>query len=406
MIKIPELPQFNWKRNFMPFLIGISSFIYVSVFGPVKVVDIVCVVAILKYFPRIFDINKQNFFLILSFLLIFFVSFFDVVGGNNFEFVTLFKNSLSAILALLVFIIVSKMTNQELIHLIYGLLLIAFIQSIFMILIQLKIIPELGMIYHSVMGDAFIGTAPDPSRAGLFFSCAFSFSLSLFYLYKRNIFLVLCFLFFYVVIMSNSRQYFGISIIILFFYLFLYIKNNFKDTSRLVLIFFKFFPLVLIVIISYNILGYDFIKLENLDIYNKFSQKGINYEHTARYFKMIYGLQHAFEYPFGIGIDGYNVLGFGSSHNSYIELLVNGGFLSLFFFIIYFIFVFLYNLYPFLNKIFFYDKNLLLIFFQYNIFFIFLIGMFFTQIHYLLFSYIMFGIITHSVSSDFRASMA
>lgn len=347
--KIPIKPiKLNDIAGLMSFFMGAFLSFYIPIFYKIKIVDLFVLISFLTISLRCAYLGRATillssslFFLIISTLLAQFSS--DPPPGT-------IEKLLSMAIALLAFLTTERMQPKELTRFLKGYLFSITLVTLVAILQFLGYLQSVFPDYRAAGGFVgILGTMPDPNRYALALSCAVALTLGGLWTYTNKIlFIGLYFFLILAIMMTGSRSGLVFSALLTgIFFLFInytklqprpHLHISFFRNIRLIFLFTVF------VICSYAAINFLLPNTQFFDlisIFDKFQEKGVAYQEDIRYRKLLSGLQLFSERPLlGYGLNGYIHYGdTGSSHNSYINLLVEGGFFTLITFGIFFIYV-------------------------------------------------------------------
>lgn len=321
--------------------LGFSLVFYIPIFPPIKFIDVSLIMVTPFFFKRFFRLNKDSYLLLASWFVVVVSTILRAIQGGYFAGDTM-VSFLGSVAAFVAFLLLSRFTYTELIVFLKSFYISVMLTSIMSVLTLLGL-PTGLEIYRSAYGTAIQGAMGDPNRYGFVLVLALCVYLS-FGVFRKNstIKLFVFLLMFYFIFESNSRQAVLYSGIVLASYLiFLYFSWNEPKKIRMKIIknkniFSNFLSICLF--ISFFIFIVWFACSENLsrfDIVHKFESKSLSYFDDGRYRRLESGfLMILKEKQFlGHGFDSLSLTFIGSSHNSYLDVLVNGGILGVFFFL-------------------------------------------------------------------------
>lgn len=321
------------------FSFGFCLTLYFPVIPPIKVVDIAC---LLSFFVFVRSLQKPTIlvvFLVLSILVVFFSTSIHILRDGLLTNEVILA-ALSSVIALIAFLTLVSMRRIELEAFIAGFLVSIVLICTINLLSAWGLIPEILPQYISGYGERSIGGMPDPNRFGfvLVVSLCFLFPLAL--LRKKplipwiSVFIVTASI---AALGQRSAIIVGFMVFCLAVFLFAmgrWEKNSvFQFTSNrlgaVMILGVSCFCIITLLPIT-QVGGSVF---ESIPISQKFHDRGILLTEDVRAEKMEAGFRTFFDRPLiGHGFDGYRLYaGAGTSHNYYIEKMVNGGATATFF---------------------------------------------------------------------------
>lgn len=320
-------------KKFAAFSFGFGLILYFPVFPPIKVVDIACLLAFFVFANSLKKPTRSMAFLIFSVLAIFFSTlinaFSDGLLTND-----VILSGLSSVIALIAFLIVASMGRFELEAFIAGFLVSIVSICAINLMGAWGVIPQIVPQYHSVYGESSIGGMPDPSRYGFVLVIAVCFLLPIALLRKKRL---LIWPSFFVVALTiievGQRSALIIALMVICLALAVVTlgklgpnsKLTFRSNRLAALLITAVFTTSAIALLPVVQIGAPFF--ETIPISQKFLDRGVLLTQDVRAEKASSGFMAFAERPLiGHGFDGYRrEAGAGTSHNFYIEVLVNGG---------------------------------------------------------------------------------
>lgn len=336
MITIYRIPKSNVRRG-TAFYFGFCLTLYFPVFPPVKVVDIACVIAFIVFVAGLKKPTMPVFLFGVSISAVFIATAIpsaqgDMVIGETIE------AALGASIALVAFFIAFSMRADEVEALILGFVVSVVAFAVIGSLGRFGVIPQILPQHVSSFGERSIGGMPDPNRFGFVLVIGLSFLLAALSSCKPRGRLILALVFVCLAIINltqRSALLLAAAVLVLGFMLFL--TGTPASNSRWSPILIRACWLILISWIGAMLLIFwplgDLLEWEvfNIPVVDKFIEKGMSYTEDIRAIKLRAGLDAFGERPvLGYGFGGYRTYAeAGTSHNSFIETLVNGGLVGL-----------------------------------------------------------------------------
>lgn len=318
-----------------PVMLGFTSMAYIPVVGPVKLVDIGFLIAILVYHKQVLSNLVKNkithlfFFLLAS---IFFSSWLELNGFNgentNIHELAVIVEMLKVGLGILMFTLVGSLTPYQRSHFMYGLIIGGLtISLLFIIELLLPSVLPFNAINMGTSGERAVGFLPDPNRFGMCMASISAICMGVFFSSGNKRWLTCALILIVTSLSSGSRgALLGILASSLIAFLIIF-KSDIKTTGKYTVVG------ILILIVSYKLIM--LINLENnyesmgraLSIVSD-NDKVVEEESRLVIWSTVYDLW--MNRPlFGYGLRGYRSRLRLSSHNSYLEILATGGIVSL-----------------------------------------------------------------------------
>lgn len=321
------------------FLMGAFLIVYIPVLWKIKVVDLFVLLCFFCLASRFSRIGNASVFLLITYLFLLLATIFaqfrpDAPTG-------ILETVLSSGIAFAAFFAAERMHPQELKRFLEGYLISVTLITLIAVLQFFGYLTGIFPDYRAAGGYiGILGTMPDPNRYALTLSCAVAIVLARLWTYNNKLFLLGVYLFFILAVaMTGSRAGIAFSVlltgIVLLYMNYLsayprpYLRLTFHRNLRFVLV---GFGAVASAYIGIQVL-LPSSELGNLvGVVEKFQERGLDYQDDPRYEKLLLGFQLFSERPlFGYGFNGYiHHSESGDPHNSYINILVNGGLLAFF----------------------------------------------------------------------------
>lgn len=319
------------KSSILFFIFGFFSINYIALVGPVKIADVSLLIVCIIYFKYIKRIS-YSVFLVWLFVIISMLSTcvgFISDGFFGISFFEYMKTFINAILALFGLTLMSNIPVNDQLNFVRGLVISSISISIFSLLIYFEILPSLGapVIYKFSYGKAIQGLMTDPNRFGVVLLIFHAITLARATCRKNKITwvflsgLAAIFVFF-----TGSRGAFLVSCFNILFFL---VYQVFF--SKYLKILYKFFIVLTILCSSFFCFFYlktsDINFVDKVYIFQKFQNKGNLSEdpRAENYHKMI---SSVFDYPLGMGFLGFKKISDKTSHSTLIETFVCSGFIG------------------------------------------------------------------------------
>ncbi|QDV26135.1 O-antigen ligase family protein [Aureliella helgolandensis] len=325
-----KVEKYSFPHAATAFLLGFGAILYIPVLGDIKVVDL-C--AILAWTTRVsylrFD-NRAFTCLVTCFLLVCAAGFYSHFATTS------MKPYLAAIAALVSAHVVVSMRSYEIRLLLAGLAISTTLVLLWTALSGYLPIPTFGLNlrYYSRFGAAYTGTMTDPNRFCLALLITLSLVVSL-AITQKKAFLFWMWAFFILAgaYLTQSRAGMGLAILIVALGGGILLTK--KQITQKVGIIGKLIPAFVVAalavlsvrtIIQVTVISDNF---RSSRLGEKISDKGTSLENDPRWQMAMQGISSFTENPLGLGMDGYLNRYYETSHNSYIELAVNGGGLAI-----------------------------------------------------------------------------
>lgn len=326
-------------KKLVAFTFGFCLTLYFPVAPPIKVVDVFC---LLSFFVFLRSIQKPTIsvvFLTLSILVVFFST---IINAFRTGLLTneIILAALSSVIALIAFLTLVSMRRIELEAFIAGFLVSIILICTINLLGAWGLIPEILPQYNSRYGERSIGGMPDPNRFGFVLVVSLCFLLPLALLRKKPLIpWISVFIVTVSIVALGQRSAIIVGFIVFCLAVFLFAMGRWGKNSV-----FQFTSNRLGAVMILGIFCFCIIALlpipqvggsvfESIPISQKVHDRGISLTEDVRAEKMEAGFRTFFNRPLiGHGFDGYRLYaGAGTSHNYYIEKMVNGGAAATFF---------------------------------------------------------------------------
>lgn len=329
-------------RQVSAFNLGVCLTLYFPLLPPIKVVDVAVLLTFLVYAGNLQKPTKPMIFLVLSVLVVFIATYMESLreGHLTNDVIT---TGISSIIALMAFIIVASMRSKDLEGFVSGFVASVVVVSGVSMLSVWGVIPEVFPQYSSVYGVKSIGGMPDVNRFGFVLVAALCLLLpaavllrNLLTLWAAGLITVIS------IILLGQRSAIFFTSITLFVAFFLFSVGKWRDNGVWIYSSNKLAGLLVMILGVVSIATFlptkqidSFLPEEFSSAFIKFLDRGVFLTEDPRVDKARAGFEVFLDHPLiGHGFNGFSQhAGAGSSHNYFIEILVNGGILGSFFFL-------------------------------------------------------------------------